>query len=400
MSKPSSSTSKAIAFVASDASCQSTISRSLTGSTRRTRNCPLTRRLRPRRRRPQRWRWTRLFTFVGTKKARLHHHASRTGDTAHRLSRRLPGAHAGSDAVCHPRCAAGSELLLHMRDPHLLFKSRYNLCEVPEIDEGERRKMCQKQVIEKWVNDVPELATAYRLKEDFSDILQMNDRQRAEVEVDLWLERVREFVNTFRIRLQKKTGKREDVPFSNVLTVIKVWREYILNYISYKKRFELRPTNAFAESANGQIKRAQRLGNGYTYEVLRAKVVHGGLLMKRRPRLMLEEIAPRARRGSGRHRQGELQPKTNPNGNVIRLENVRESKDETKGLVPKSQSNEAWAKRFANLLQEVPSSGPNRMKFPIDIKQADTKPKKTRKKRVSRPTREMTDKSHEQLRMF
>jgi hypothetical protein len=161
--------------------------------------------------------------------------------------------------------------------------------------------------------------------------------------------------------------------------VIKVWREYILNYISYKKRFELKPTNAFAECSSGQIKRAQRLGNGYTYEVLRAKVVHGGLLMKRRPRLMLEEIAPRAKRGSGCHRQGELQPKTNPNGNVIRLENVRESRDETKGLVPKSQSNEAWAKRFENLTQEVPSAEPHTMNFSIDIKEPDTNSKKTRK---------------------
>jgi hypothetical protein len=40
-----------------------------------------------------------LFTFVGTKKARIYRHARRAGDAPHRLARSLRGAHAGVDAV-------------------------------------------------------------------------------------------------------------------------------------------------------------------------------------------------------------------------------------------------------------------------------------------------------------
>jgi transposase len=292
-----------------------------------------------------------------------------------------------------------SEQREYMRDPHLLFKSRYHLSEKPEIDGRGRRKTCQKKVVEKWLNDVLELATAYRLKEDFSDILQKNDRERAEVEVDLWLERVREFVKTFRMRLHKKASGREDVPFSNVLTTIKMWREYILNYISYKNRFGSKPTNGFAEAANGLIKRAQRLGNSYSFEVIRSKAVHGGVVVKRRPPLSLDKGTPRTRHSRAR-RPGMSPRQANPNANLVRLERVRESKDETKGLLPNPKSNKSWAKRFKNLHQGVVSDGPDAMNFPIDSTERDLNSNEKLEKRRPRRKLKVSNQNHVQLEMF
>jgi transposase len=280
----------------------------------------------------------------------------------------------------------------YMRDPNLLFISRYDLSEEPEIDERGRRKVSPKQIVEKWLKDVPELATAYRLKEDFSDILQMDDRQKAETEVDLWLGRVQEFVKTFQVKLQKKSGERYDVPFINVLTVIKKWREYILNYISYKKRFELKPTNGFAEAANGQIKRAQRLGNSYSFEVIRAKAVHGGVLVTRRPLLRLDRCVPRTRQNRARRRQRLFPPATNPNANLVRLERVRESKDETKGLLSNPKSNKAWTERFKKLPQTALVDVPNLPTIPIGTEK--------RKNRGSRRKQGISNQIHRQLEMF
>lgn len=285
-----------------------------------------------------------------------------------------------------------SEQREHMRDPHLLFKSRYHLSGEPEISERGRHKMSQKQVVEKWLSDVPELATAYQLKEDFSDILQMEDRHQAEVEVSLWLDRVREFVIASRMRLQKELGGRGEVPFSNVLTTIKTWSEYILNYISHKRLFGLKPTNGFAEAANGQIKRAQRLGNSYSFEVIRAKAVHGGVLVKRRPHMILDKGVRRTSHSRTRRRQGLFPPMASPNANLIRLERVRESRDETKGLLPNPKSNKAWAKRFEKLPQIALGNVPNLPTVPIVTEK--------RKNRVPRCNPETSNQIHKQLEMF
>jgi len=294
-----------------------------------------------------------------------------------------------------------SEQRKYMRDPRLLFRSRYKLSIEPERDEDGRLKMPQKQIVEKWLKDVPELEIPYQLKEDFSDILQMDDRQKAEAAVDLWLERVNEFVKTLSIRLKKKVGKKNDVPFSNVSTTIKNWREYILNYIDYKKRFRLKPTNGFAESVNGQIKRALRLGNGYNYEVIRSKAIHRGVFVKRRSRLALDKGVPRTRQSRARRRKGLFPPETNPNANIVRLERVRKSRDETKGLLPDPKSNEAWAKRFKRLPQDTPCSGMDAVNFPTGIAERNLNSTEKRKKRSPRRTQEETSKqNHEQLRMF
>jgi transposase len=55
--------------------------------------------------------------------------------------------------------------------------------------------------------------------------------------------------------------------FGAILTAWRNWQPYILNY------FDHRITNAFTESLNNLIRVMNRLGRGYSFEALRAKVL-------------------------------------------------------------------------------------------------------------------------------
>lgn len=280
-----------------------------------------------------------------------------------------------------------SEQREYMRDPHLLLKSRYKLSDKPTTNERGKRKPCEKMIVEKWLNDVPVLAIAYQLKEDFSDILQLNDRQVAEEKFDLWIKRVREFVKAFEGGSPKRDGRKGEVPFSNVLFSIQQWRGHILNYIDYKHCFGRKPTNGFAESANRQIKRAQSLGNGYSYEVMRSKAVHGGVIIKRRPRIRLEGLA--RRKGTKRGCHGQEMVKSETRANIIKLERARKDNDKTEGLMPDPKSNKGWVERFEGLPQEALQGSPDAQDSQMDwVGLSPNSPKKSKKRgrcRARRP---------------
>lgn len=293
-----------------------------------------------------------------------------------------------------------SERREYMRDPKLLFRSRYNLSKEPEISGRGRPKPCEKHIVDQWLRDVPELATAYQLKEDFSDILDMNERQKAEAEVDLWLERVRKFVNTLQIRLRKQLGGRRNGPFSNVLTSIIMWREYILNYITYKYYFENKPTNGWAESANGQIKKALRLGNDYSFETIRAKAVHGGVSVEKRPKFRLVKPGSRTKVRRKPRRRQMSSPAKNSSSNLVRLEMVRESRDETIGLRPDPKSNKSWAKRFKKHTQDSLLGSTAAMDLPIEVAEPSPRLMEEQTKHTPRRKQETSDQNQLQLSMF
>lgn len=234
-----------------------------------------------------------------------------------------------------------SEQRKYMRDPRLLFKSRFHLS-------GDEERPGQKQVLERWFEEVPDVGKAYYLKEALSDILQLKDRRKAEEELDLWLERVSDFVKDFSSKHRKNLRPGE--PFSNVLITVTEWRGKILNYVDFKDHFKevakVKVTNAFAELANRQIKTAYRLGSSYSYEIIRAKVVHGGILMKRRPSHPLDGKTSRMAPSRVARRGKKKKSGINPNANVLRLEKAREERDETKGLLLNPHDNEGWVDRF------------------------------------------------------
>lgn len=112
----------------------------------------------------------------------------------------------------------------------------------------------QKKRLGAFLNEFPDIRTAYALKESFRAIYRCTNRQDAEDGFDSWMEQIPE---------DKKFN-----PFRSVADTVNNWRTEIFNY------FEEPITNAVTETMNGIIKKINRDGNGYSYEVLRAKALY------------------------------------------------------------------------------------------------------------------------------
>lgn len=103
-----------------------------------------------------------------------------------------------------------------------------------------------------WTKNYPILGDAYRLKESFFEIYTATSSYEARQKYGEW---------------------RRSVPpelhdhFSDLIRAFENWQPYILNY------FDNPATNAYTESLNSLIRMMSRLGRGYSFEALRAKLL-------------------------------------------------------------------------------------------------------------------------------
>lgn len=107
-----------------------------------------------------------------------------------------------------------------------------------------------------WANNFPTLALAYRLKEDFFKIYDAQTRNDALVLFANW-----EVSVTHEVR----------DAFSDLIRAWRNWQPYILNYFDHPVNQPI--TNAYTESLNSLIRVMNRLGRGYSFEALRAKIL-------------------------------------------------------------------------------------------------------------------------------
>jgi transposase len=110
----------------------------------------------------------------------------------------------------------------------------------------------QTMILQTWTNHFPTLAAAYEAKEAFYGIYDCQGRRSAEVAFDNWEQSLTPVMR---------------VAFKDLLSATKNWREPIFNY------FDRRITNAFTEAMNGLIKITNRNGRGYSFPVLRARML-------------------------------------------------------------------------------------------------------------------------------
>lgn len=66
--------------------------------------------------------------------------------------------------------------------------------------------------------------------------------------------------------------------FMPIITMMNNWHEEIFNY------FDMPITNAFTEAANSVIRHADRQGRGYSFDVLRTKVLLKSLHSEQKPK--------------------------------------------------------------------------------------------------------------------
>lgn len=107
-------------------------------------------------------------------------------------------------------------------------------------------------LLDNWRSLHPALGEAYRLKEGFFAIYDASSRAAAEMQYRAWEASVP--VNLRPV-------------FSPIITAIGNWRREVFAY------FEHPITNAYTESLNNLIRVMNRLGRGYSFEALRAKIL-------------------------------------------------------------------------------------------------------------------------------
>lgn len=112
-----------------------------------------------------------------------------------------------------------------------------------------------------WLDNEPELAEAYWLKEAFYDIYDM-PKEQAIAAFDAFPGRV-------------PASLKKD--FGELTRLMKNWRKEILNYFDHPY------TNAYTEAVNGLMKHIVRAGRGYSYEVLRARILSSAGVPAKKP---------------------------------------------------------------------------------------------------------------------
>jgi len=111
----------------------------------------------------------------------------------------------------------------------------------------------QTMVLEAVLEQYPTIKEAYHLKEAFRDVWQVTARADAEARYADWLKRVE--------------ASNVSEAFKPLTTALVNWREEAFNYL------DVRLTNAYTEGMNGLARRMDRNGRGYSFPVLRAKLL-------------------------------------------------------------------------------------------------------------------------------
>jgi transposase len=126
------------------------------------------------------------------------------------------------------------------KERYLLLKREHDLRPLPDI-----------VLRDAWFSEFPALRTAYNLKEELFKIYDCRTKYEAVNRFYAW----------------KNSIPKDFHEFVEVANTIQNWEKEIFNY------FDHRITNAFVEGINSTIRAIEKQGRGYSFEVLRAKVM-------------------------------------------------------------------------------------------------------------------------------
>ncbi len=151
-----------------------------------------------------------------------------------------------SDALELVRKDAKSELTTRqkrmiMHDRFILLRRKKDLAEKDLV------------LLDSWLGYIPKLKDAYELKEELYDIWDLTDRNEAERRYNAW---------------QSSMSADVVYAFKPLLTAMLNWRQEVFSY------FDHRATNAYTESLNGLMKLTNRMGRGYSFDVIRARILY------------------------------------------------------------------------------------------------------------------------------
>lgn len=133
-----------------------------------------------------------------------------------------------------------------------------------------------REYMELWFEERPELRLAYNLKEDFMAIF---DKETYGGELLMGKAAARRAYEKWEKKLPAEGGKEYEAllkDFKKIRTAVKNWGEYIFNYFDHYPYV----SNAFTESMNRKVKDILRDARGCKFETLRARIVYGTYLRK------------------------------------------------------------------------------------------------------------------------
>lgn len=166
-----------------------------------------------------------------------------------------------------------------------LMHDRFVLLRRPkDLDDEQRATMAG------WFTQFPKLAEAYRLKEAFYGIWDLSKKADAERAYGEWERSI--------------TDRELLTAFKPLLTAMANWRTEIFAF------WDHRHTNALTEALNGIAKAVQQAGRGYSFDVIRAKLLYSKAVHKE---------ARRPKYGDGGFKRGLPEPETTYGADVGRL---------------------------------------------------------------------------------
>lgn len=126
-------------------------------------------------------------------------------------------------------------------DRFLMLKRRKDLTPMEQI------------ILDSWTLNFPLLKQAYELKEAFYEIWEANDAKEAQERYAAWQASIPDGMKS---------------AFSDIIKAYGNWQHEINNYFTH------RVTNAYTESINGLTRVVNRMGRGYSFKALRAKMLY------------------------------------------------------------------------------------------------------------------------------
>jgi len=127
-------------------------------------------------------------------------------------------------------------------------------------------------ILESWLGQFPRLAAVYWRKEDFYKVYEAHTHEEAMRRYIAWVTKVEESQVTD--------------AFEEFLQTVERWSTFIFNYFTY------RYTGGLVEGLNSLIRSVDRAGRGYSFAVLRARLLFGQHLLRqtRRPKLKVSDV--------------------------------------------------------------------------------------------------------------
>jgi transposase len=122
-----------------------------------------------------------------------------------------------------------------------------------------------------WLAQFPDLRAAYETKERLSSLYEGQDRAEADRLLGECL---------------RKIPSHLDNDFKALISIVKNWRPEILAY------FENPFTNGFTEGVNAAIRQIDRQGRGYSFEILRARLLYKEVTTKGRSSIRRKKRRP------------------------------------------------------------------------------------------------------------